>query len=50
MQYIEKLETKFNLRLNNHRKDVTKKDNTPASNHFNIEEHNLNTHAKFILV
>ena len=50
MQYVGKSKTKFNIRLNNHRKDVTKKESIPASNHFEIERHNLNTHAKFILI
>ena len=50
MQYVGKSETKFNIRHNNHRKDVTKKESIPASNHFEIERHNFNTHAKFILI
>ena len=33
-QYIGKAETEFNIRLNNHRKDVWKPDAIPASHHF----------------
>ena len=36
--------------INNHRKDVARKDSAPASNHFDIEGHNFNTHAKFMLI
>ena len=49
LQYVGKLETEFNIRLHNHRKDVTRKDSIPASNHFDIEGHNFN-HEKFILI
>ena len=49
LQYIGKSETQFNIRFNSHRKDVTRKESIPASNHFNIEGHNFNIHAKFIL-
>ena len=34
MQYVEKSETSFNIRLNNQRKDVTKPDTTLACRHF----------------
>ena len=50
IQYAGKSEAKFNIRLNNHRKDVTRKDSIPASSYFDIEGHNFNTHAKFILI
>ena len=50
-QYVGKSETEFNVRLNNHKKDVTRKDSIPALNHFdNIVGHNFNTYAKFILI
>ena len=42
LQYNGKSGTEFNIRLNNHRKDVTRKDSIPASNHFDIEGHNFN--------
>ena len=50
LQYAGKSETKFNIRINNHRKDITKKNSIPASNHFDIEGHNFNMYAKFILL
>ena len=34
IQYVGKAETEFNIRLNNHRKDVWKPDAIPASRHF----------------
>ena len=37
LQYVGKSETEFNIRLNNHRKDFTRKDSIPASNHFDIK-------------
>ena len=49
IQYVGKAETEFNIRLNNHRKDVWKPDAIPASRHFSDKNHNFNTHAKFIL-
>ena len=45
-----KSETEFNIRSNNHRKDLTRKGSIPVSNHFDIEGHNFNIHAKFILI
>ena len=50
IQYVEKAETEFNSRLNNHWKDVWKPDAIPASRHFSGKNHNFNTHAKFILI
>ena len=50
IQYVGKAETEFNIRLNNHRKVVWKTDAIPASHHFSEKSHNLNTHAKFILI
>ena len=50
IQYVGKSETEFNIRLNNHRKDVTWKYSIPALNHFNIEGHNFNIHLKFVLI
>ena len=49
IQYVGKAETEFNIRLDNHRKDVWKPDAIPASCHFSGKSHNFNTHAKFIL-
>ena len=50
IQCVGKLETEFNIRLNNHRKDVTRKDSIPASNHFAIEGHNFYKFPKNILI
>ena len=46
IQYVGKVETEFNIRLNNHRKDVWKPDAIPASRHFSGKYHNFNTDAK----
>ena len=48
--FVGKSETRFNIRLSTHRKDVPRKESIPASNHFNIEGHNFNSHTKFILI
>ena len=50
IQYVGKAETEYNIRLNNHQKDVWKPDAIPASRHFSGKNHNFNTHAKFILI
>ena len=50
MQYVAKSETKFNIRPNNHIKDVTRRDSIPVSSHFDIEGHNFNIYAKFMLI
>ena len=50
IQYVGKAETEFNIRLNNHQKDVWKPDAIPASRHFSGKNHNFNTHAKFLLI
>ena len=49
-QYVGKAETSFNLRLNNHRKDVKKPDSIMACKHFQKNGHNFNKHAKFIII
>ena len=46
IQYVGKSETPFNLRLNNHRKDVYNPKAIPVCNHFKIHGHN----AKFTLI
>ena len=48
-QYDGKSEAEFNIRLNNHRKNVTRKDSIPASNHFDIGGRNFNMNPKFML-
>ena len=50
IQYVGKAETEFNIRLNNHRKDVWEPEAIPASRHFSGKSHNFNSHAKFILI
>ena len=49
IQYVGKAETEFNIRPNNHRKDVWKPDAISATRHFSGKNHNFNTQAKFIL-
>ena len=48
MQRIGKSRTPYNLRLNNHRKDVNNLKPIPACNHFKI--HNFMKHVKFTLI
>ena len=50
IQYVEKAETEFNIRPNNHRKDVWKTDPIPASLHFWGKNHNFNTLANINLI
>ena len=51
-QYVEKAETPFNVRLNNHRNDI--KNPHPktilAHKHLQEKSHNFNKHAKFIII
>ena len=52
-QYIGKSETPFNIRLNNHRKDVknhSKPDTILACKHFQTSNHDFNKHAKFTII
>ena len=50
IQYIGKAETAFNIRLNNHRKDVKDPKAIPADKHFSQTGYNFNLHAKFIII
>ena len=50
IQYVGKAETAFNLRLNNHRKDVKDPKAIPADKHFSQTGYNFNLHAKFIII
>ena len=45
-----KAETEFNIRLNNHPKNIWKSDAISASCHFSDKNHNFNTYVKFILI
>ena len=48
--FIGKVETDFNLRLNNHRKNVYKADAIPASRHFAMKDHIFDRDASFIII
>ena len=52
IQYVGKVETPFNIRLNNHRKDVDGNNPKaiPASIHFKQPCHNFNKQSKFTLI
>ena len=50
IQYVEKTETEFNIRLNYHRKDLWKPDAILASRHFSGKDHNFNIHEICILI
>ena len=50
IQYYGKSETHFNLRLNNHRKDVNNPKAILAFNYFKIHGNNIMKHAKFTLM
>ena len=50
IQYVGKAETDFNLRLNNHCKDVYKADAITASCHFATKDHIFNRDASFIII
>ena len=50
IQYVEKAEAAFNLRLNNHKKDTEKPNSILACKHFEKKGHNFNKHAKFIII
>ena len=49
IQYVGKAETVFNIRLNNHRKDVKDPKAIPVDKYFNQTGHKFNPHAKFII-
>ena len=49
-QYIGKVETSFNISLNNHRKGVKKVDTIMVCKHFQQESHNFNKHVKFTII
>ena len=50
IQYIGKSETEFNIRLNNHRKDVNRQNAPQADQHFKLPNHSFNQHARFNLI
>ena len=42
IEYIGKSETEFNIRLNNHRKDVNRQNAPQADQHFKLPNQNFN--------
>ena len=50
IQFVGKSKKPFNLRLNNHRKDVNNLKTVLACNNFKINGHNFMKHAKFTLI
>ena len=50
IQYFGKSETPFNIRLNNHRKDVKNSNAIPPCKHFNRHDHDFNNHGKNIII
>ena len=50
IQYVGKSETPFNIRLNNHRKDVKNPNAIPACKHFIRQDHDFNNHGKIIII
>ena len=49
-QYVRKSETSFNIRLNNHRKDVKKPDTILSCRPLQERNHVFNKHAKLIII
>ena len=49
-KYVGKAETAFNIRLNNHRKDVNNPKSIPADFHLRKPGHSFNLHAKLTLI
>ena len=50
IQYVGKSETTFNIRLNNHRKDIKNPNAIEACKHFNNNEHTFGKPGKFIII
>ena len=50
VQYVGKVETTFNIGLNNHWKDVNNPKSIPGDLHFRKPGHSFNFHAKFTLI
>ena len=50
IQNVGKSETLFNIRLNNHRKDIKKPNAIEACKHFNNNEYTFSKHGKFIII
>ena len=49
MQYVEKSEACFNIRVNNHRKDIKKSNAVEACEHFTNNKHKFSKQCKLII-
>ena len=49
-QYVGKAETSFNIRLNNHKKNVKKVAAIIACKNFQLQSHNFNKHSNFTII
>ena len=50
IQYVGKSETSFNIRLNNHWKDIKKPNAIEACKHFDSNEHTFSKHSRFTII
>ena len=50
LQYVDKKETLFNIRWNNHRKDVKKLKAILADIHFQKNGHKISKHIRFTII
>ena len=50
LQYVSKNKAPFNIRLNNHRKDVKDPNTTLEDKHFQKSGHRFNKHARFTII
>ena len=50
LQYVSKNKAPFNIRLNNHRKDVKDPNTTLEDKHFQKSGHRFNKHARFAII
>ena len=50
LEYVDKNETPFYIRLNNHRKDVKDRKAILADKHFQKNGHRFNEHAIFTII
>ena len=49
-QYVRKAEWPMNQRINSHRNDVWRLNGPPCDKHFQKENHDFTTHAKFTII
>ena len=50
IKYICRSKTSFNIKFNNHRKDIENSNVILAGKHFIKHDHDFNTHGKFIII